>query len=75
METIVVGTLIAFTVLLFAATAIVPMAIELTARRSPAALTEDQILSVEHVGFDRPGHRAPTPITTPGGAPFHREAA
>ncbi len=75
METIVVGTLIAFTVLLFAATAIVPMVIELTTRRSTAPLTEDQILSIEPIGIERAGHRVPTPITVPGGAPMHREAA
>lgn len=75
METLVVGTLIAFTVTLFAAMAIVPMVIELTTHRSTAPLTEDQILSIEPIGLDRSGHRVPTPIATPGGAPLHREAA
>ncbi len=75
METLVVGTLIAFTVTLFAAMAIVPMVIELTTHRSTAPLTEDQILSIEPIGLDRSGHRVPTPIAAPGGAPLHREAA
>lgn len=75
METLVVGTLIAFTVVLFAAMAIAPMVIELTASRTSAPFAEDQILNIEPVGLDRPGRRVPTPITAPGSAPLHREAA
>lgn len=75
METFVVGTAIAFAVVLFAAMAIAPMVIELTANRSAAPLVEDQILSIEPVGLDRTALRVPTPLAAPGDAPFHREAA
>lgn len=75
METFVVGTAIAFAVVLFAAMAIAPMVIELTTSRSAAPLLEDQILSIEPVGLDRATRRIPTPLAAPGNTPFHREAA
>jgi hypothetical protein len=75
METIIVGTIITSVVALFAAMAIVPMVIELTASRPTAHLQEDQILSIDTLSLDRPSRRPITQIAPAGGALIQRDAA
>lgn len=75
METVIVGIIVASVVALFAAMAIMPMLIELSATRPTPRLQDDQIISIETLSLDRPAQRPMTQITPAGVATMHRDAA
>lgn len=77
MEALAINAIVGLWLVLFAAMAIFPFAIERKqASRTPLDLVDDQIISIVPVADDAAPRRPPAPMATiPGRGPDQRDAA